>query len=74
MRIRAEDYQEESRCPACGSPIDYCQGHGEYGDPEGYMILLSHDQGTHKGCHPEGCEDARLVLSSTLGRRSMGAV
>ena len=26
-------------CPACWSPMDYCQGHGEIGDPEGFAIL-----------------------------------
>lgn len=26
-------------CPACGEPIDYCQGHGEIGDPAGYALL-----------------------------------
>lgn len=26
-------------CPACGALPDYCQGHGEIGDPEGAAIL-----------------------------------
>ena len=26
-------------CPACGEPADYCQGHGEIGDPEGFAIV-----------------------------------
>lgn len=26
-------------CPACGESPDYCQGHGEIGDPEGAAIL-----------------------------------
>lgn len=30
---------DESRCPACGEPIDWCRGHGEIGDPEGRAIL-----------------------------------
>lgn len=47
-----------SRCPACGSPIDYCQGHGEIGDPAGFDILDLHDQGKHGTCHPEGCDEA----------------
>ena len=34
----------ESVCPACGEPIDYCQGHGEIGDPEGYAILKREKQ------------------------------
>lgn len=45
-----------SRCPACGSPMDYCQGHGEVGDPYGYQILQMHDAGDHSQCHPEECE------------------
>lgn len=40
-------------CPACGNPIDYCQGHGEIGDPAGNRILNDHDNDTHNGCHPE---------------------
>ena len=26
-------------CRVCGDPIDYCTGHGEIGDPEGYRRL-----------------------------------
>lgn len=26
-------------CPVCLDPMDYCQGHGEIGDPYGYQIL-----------------------------------
>lgn len=44
-----------SCCPACGDPIDYCQGHGEIGDPAGRAILDAHDDGDHSQCHPEGC-------------------
>ena len=47
-----------SRCSACGEPIDYCQGHGEIGDPDGWDILARHDAGNHTLCHPEGCEGA----------------
>lgn len=38
---RDEDAAWESwgRCPACSEPIDYCQGHGPIGDPEGWAIL-----------------------------------
>jgi hypothetical protein len=49
-----------SRCPACGDPIDYCQGHGASGDPTGFAILAGHDDGDHSGCHPQGCEDAAV--------------
>ena len=34
----------ESVCPACGDPIDYCQGHGEIGDPEGYAIVKQQEE------------------------------
>jgi len=52
------DAEYTPRCPACGDPIDYCQGHGEIGDPAGRAILDAHDAGDHSGCHPEGCEEA----------------
>lgn len=39
-------------CPACGEPIDYCQGHGPIGDPWGARILAMHDDDTHTECHP----------------------
>lgn len=52
-----------SRCPACGSVIDYCQGHGEIGDPVGWAILVSHyDFNDHDSCHPAGCEVAREAV------------
>lgn len=28
------------KCPACNEYIDYCQGHGEIGDPYGFEILV----------------------------------
>ena len=40
----------EALCPACGSVIDYCQGHGEIGDPAGFAILQAHDNNDHSGC------------------------
>ena len=43
-------------CPACGDPIDYCQGHGEMGDPYGWAVLRAHDNGHHADCDPRGCE------------------
>ena len=55
----SEDEVYVSRCPACGDPIDYCQGHGEIGDPVGFAILQAHDDGDHTGCHPGGCEEAQ---------------
>ena len=40
-------------CPACGDHADYCQGHGEIGDPAGHAILVAHyDRGEHDRCHP----------------------
>jgi len=48
----------EERCPACGDPIDYCQGHGEIGDPEGFAALELHDLGNHSRCHTDSCEYA----------------
>ena len=38
------------RCPACGEVIDYCLGHGEIGNPEGFTILQAHDAEDHSGC------------------------
>jgi hypothetical protein len=54
----------DAHCPACGDPIDYCQGHGQIGDPEGNQILWQHDHGEHEDCHPAGCE--RLIELYTL--------
>lgn len=45
-----EDYSEPL-CPACGQPIDYCQGHGRIGDPVGYHIMLRHEYADHTQCH-----------------------
>ena len=39
-------------CPACGDHIDYCQGHGPMGDPQGYAVTRLHDDGVHSLCHP----------------------
>ena len=45
-----DDYIQLSRCPACGEWIDYCQGHGNIGDPEGAKVLEMHDEGDHSLC------------------------
>ena len=37
-------------CPACGEPIDYCQGHGSIADRWGAAILRAHDGGNHVAC------------------------
>lgn len=42
-----------ARCPACGQPIDYCQGHGTLGDPAGAYLLALHDRDDHDDCHPD---------------------
>ena len=42
--------EEFAICPACGDPIDYCQGHGSSGDPVGFAILMKHDDGKHEEC------------------------
>lgn len=46
------------RCPACGEVIDYCQGHGKMGDPQGYAVLQLHDRDSHTACNPLGCDEA----------------
>ena len=42
---------EFEHCPACGAPIEWCQGHGELGDPDGFLILALHDNDDHSECH-----------------------
>jgi hypothetical protein len=55
----AEDTGDDiERCPVCGEPSDYCQGHGETGDPRGWRYMVAHDHGDHIQCHPAGCEAA----------------
>jgi hypothetical protein len=44
--------EHASHCPACGEVIDYCQGHGDLGDPTGHRILLAHTDDDHAQCHP----------------------
>jgi hypothetical protein len=50
--------EPESRCPACGDPIDFCLGHGPLGDPAGASILDRHDGDDHSRCNPDGCDEA----------------
>lgn len=45
-----EEWANEPRCPACFEAIDYCQGHGEMGDPAGFALLQAHDAGDHRAC------------------------
>lgn len=56
--------EDEARCPACGWPISYCQGHGEIGDPSGFAVLQCHDRGDHASCHPDGCEFLDLLQAT----------
>lgn len=47
-----------SACPVCGEFSDYCQGHGEIGDPFGSGLLALHEDGDHTACHPRAdCSD-----------------
>lgn len=46
----------EPQCPACGADIQYCQGHGEIGDPYGAAILAKHDDGDHSTCVLKECD------------------
>lgn len=46
-----ESCHEFAICPACGNPIDYCQGHGPMGDSQNYAILQLHDDDIHHMCH-----------------------
>lgn len=54
--VPADDDVE--RCPVCGEPSDYCQGHGEVGDNRGWLNMIAHDHGDHVQCDPRGCEAA----------------
>lgn len=68
-----DETDAEARCPACGEPISYCQGHGESGDPDGFDTLRRHDDGDHTDCHQDGCDDAGEDLRPPLlvdGHRS----
>lgn len=54
---KEEAVDPPSHCPACGEPIDYCAGHGKFGDPTGWAILERHDDGVHDDCSSRGCDD-----------------
>jgi len=58
MRVPEDEVFE--RCPACGEPSDFCQGHGLIGDPVGRRVLEQHDAGDHTSCNPIGCEEASI--------------
>jgi hypothetical protein len=42
-KIMMDDPVPYDQCPVCLDPIDYCQGHGEVGDYEGFLILQEED-------------------------------
>lgn len=63
----ADDVDE--RCPVCGEPSDYCQGHGEIGDGHGWWRAIAHDHGDHIQCHPAGCEAAGTTEHSEYPHR-----
>jgi hypothetical protein len=52
MAERCESFCADNggQCPVCGDAMDYCQGHGETGDPIGFAILTAHDRGDHSTC------------------------
>lgn len=56
--ILGRDVEDEfySLCVACGAPSDFCQGHGEIGDPAGHAILEAHDNGDHSQCVKAACD------------------
>lgn len=62
------DYDEDltygppSYCFVCGDHVDYCQGHGESGDPAGASIVHQHDMGDHSHCHPNGCDEVNEAM------------
>lgn len=49
-RTWEEIAETEALCPACGDWMDFCQGHGEIGDPVGWSILQAHEGGEHDDC------------------------
>jgi len=42
-KIIMDDPVPYDQCPVCLDPMDYCQGHGEIGDYEGFLILQEED-------------------------------
>lgn len=52
--VAAECPTDPDRCPVCGDLPDYCQGHGDLGDPNGAELLRRHDGGDHVWCADSG--------------------
>ena len=59
-----ETYTEVALCPACGNPVDYCDGHGVIGDPVGWGKLRAHDKGDHSACHEAAdCHESAMPVN-----------
>lgn len=44
------------KCPACGEPIDYCQGHRLVDDFFAVRVLAMHNNDDHRWCfEPSAC-------------------
>lgn len=69
MAVDEDEYGDDYGCPACGLPGDYCQGHGEIGDPAGAKILDDHDNGEHRKCNAAGCDIADARMSELIDDR-----
>jgi hypothetical protein len=41
------DSYPDDICPVCLDPLDYCHGHGEIGDPEGFRMLMDYYDEEH---------------------------
>lgn len=49
---------DDALCVACGLNPDACRGHGQIGDPIGWVTIHEHGQGHHQDCHPDACLEA----------------
>lgn len=49
MADKCEEFTADN-CFVCGEPWQYCSGHGEIGDPEGFRVVIAHNKGDHSGC------------------------
>lgn len=52
--LDATEHDCGAHCPVCAELMDYCQGHGEIGDPVGFGILEMHNNGDHSKCAYDG--------------------
>ena len=37
-------------CPVCGHAMVDCMGHSQWGDPNGWRVLVAHNGGLHERC------------------------